>query len=185
MFNISTTSNTPAKCIEEPSPRGRYCYAVSASLLALFITATMCLSGCVNPETLPGIRDEALRRERQRTQETEQAIEKSPELRDLNAVCVGEVPLPDGFALVNKEKAIHIGTYLTYGYYSDADYPKVKDFYVTNLTQRGWKLTDQNDGGWGQIRVEFRKGSYEVTINHWRMHDRVNYKVRCEKLSAS
>lgn len=106
-------------------------------------------------------------------------------LQELNAICVNEVPPPNNFVLVSKDKAIHKGNYLEYGYYSEAKYSGVKAFYRNNLAQRGWNLTDQNGDGSSDSKIEFRKGFYEITLYYWKVNDGVNYKLRCERLATA
>lgn len=154
-------------------------------VLAILLASTLYAAGCVDPKEIPGFRGAVREEEEKSTRETEEAIKGSPELQELARLCTEVVPVFEGFRLVYKSGAFkERPLYLSYKYYSEADYLKVKGFYKSYFEQRGWRLTEQKDGGWGQRWVEFRKGVYKVKVFHG-MSEEVNYAIHCEKLSDS
>ena len=148
----------------------------------LLAAATFLLAGCVDLRKLPGIKERVKQEDARATRETDEAIKSSPVFQELNRLCTEELPLPDGFNLVTKDRSIHTGPFLEYGYYSEADYQKVKSFYLDYFTRNGWRVADQKDDGWGPKHLEVRRGSHKVKIYHGGMGKEVNYKVHCGKL---
>lgn len=145
-----------------------------------FLTATVCLTAC-DPRQFPGFKQEAKRQEERITRETEEAIQKSPALQELNHLCTEEIPRPEGFVLVNKSRDFNKERFLSYGYHSTLGYESVKRFYLDYFAQHGWQLTKQKDGGWGPSEIEFRKDSYGVTIYDMGAGEGENYGLVCAK----
>jgi hypothetical protein len=131
---------------------------------------------------LPGFKQEAKRQEERITRETNEAIQKSPALQKLNHLCTEQIPLPDGFVLVNKSRDFNEERFLSYGYRASNDYESVKHFYIGHFTQNGWEVAGQKNGGWGPSNVRFRNGEYQVTIYNMRATDGINYALVCAKL---
>lgn len=145
--------------------------------------AALSLAGCPNPRDLPGVKERIKREGEKSTRETEEAIQQSPVLQELNRLCTKEIPLPDGFHLVVKSRSINTGPFLSYGYYSEADYQRVKAFYIDYFTRNGWRITNQKDEGWGSDLIEFSKDSHKVEFYHGGMDKEVNYSLVCWKLT--
>jgi hypothetical protein len=152
----------------------------SLALLGLMI-AVGSFSGC-NPRGLPGLKQEAKRQEERTTHETEEAIQKSPAFQELNKLCTQEIPQPVGVILTRKYKSLRDERFLGYGYRSPLNYGAITEFYIGNLTERGWQLTKEKDGGWGPSTIELRKGGFEVKISEASSGDTTTYYVHCERL---
>jgi hypothetical protein len=149
--------------------------------LILLVLVTVPLTAC-DPRQLPGFKQEAKRQEERITRETEEAIKKSPALQELDHLCTQEIPRPDGFVPVNKYRDVHEERFLGYGYHSALDYQSVKSFYINHLTQNGWQITKQKDGGWGEPQIEFRKDKYRVTIFDVGAGEGTNFTLSCGRL---
>jgi hypothetical protein len=150
--------------------------AMKFVLLVLFTTA-VCSTGC-NPRQLPGFKQEAERQDARVTRETDVAIEKSPAFRDLNRLCIEEIPRPKSFVLVQKGRSYNGETFLAYYYQSTDDYESVKRFYTTYFADHGWILTNQKDGGWGPSSIEFHNEDHRVTIEDVPNEETI-YAVTC------
>ena len=146
-----------------------------------FATLSLFFTGC-NPWRLPVLNEEARRQDERITRETDEAIKKSPKLQELNQLCTEKIPRPAGFELVTKDRDYHEETFVSYGYRSMLDYQSVKRFYLDYFAQNEWEFTKQKDDGWGPSMIEFRKGSYRVTIYDMGAGDGKNYSIVCGKL---
>ncbi|HKO42307.1 MAG TPA: hypothetical protein VJU84_03395 [Pyrinomonadaceae bacterium] len=153
---------------------------VGLGLLILCVSLAAC-----NPREWPGLKQAGKRAEDRGTRATEEAIKKSPSLQELHRLCTEEIPRPNDFVPVSKDKDPHGERYLGYGYHSSADYKIVKEFYVDQLTKLGWQLVKQKDGGWGPREVEFRKDDHLVKIYDMGQGEGINYSLHCEKLAPS
>jgi hypothetical protein len=152
-------------------------------VLAL-VVVSVCFAAC-NPRGFPGFKQLAKQQEERITRETEEAIQKSPVLQDLDRLCTQEIPRPVGFVPVNKYKDLGGERFLGYGYQSKADFSSVKSFYVSYFVQHGWSLTKQNDAKWGPSEVAFRNGKYQVIVSDVVRGERINYFLHCELLETS
>ncbi|HEV2799788.1 MAG TPA: hypothetical protein VGW12_04780 [Pyrinomonadaceae bacterium] len=158
-------------------------YLSALILLAILATSVLYLTGC-NPRNTPIFRKMAEGQEKRSAEYTEEALKKSPSLQELDRLCTKEIPLFEGFVLLSKSASSHRSTFLSYFYDSGADYRKVKSFYIDYFAKNGWQLTEEKDGGWGQRKVEFRKGNYKIIVSHGGMEN-AEYAFDCEKLSDS
>lgn len=149
--------------------------------LILLIALAVGLTGC-DPRRLPGFKREAKRQEELTTRETEAAINRSPTFQEINHLCTQEIPRPSDFLLVNKYMSLREEKFLGYGYRSALDFGSIKSFYITNLTERGWQLVRQKDGGWGPSEMEFRKEGFQVIISNTIGGEEIKYFVHCAKL---
>lgn len=150
--------------------------------LAITMTSTFWLTGCIRDTPL--FRQWAEHEEQKSAKYTEEALKKSPDLQELDRLCTKEIPTYEGFALSLKRAGSPKSTYLSYFFDSDADYQKVKSFYLDYFARNEWKLTDEYNGGWGPKSAEFRKGNYMVILYHKGMGD-AEYALHCEMLSVS
>jgi hypothetical protein len=153
-------------------------------LLVILTTPVLCLSACFNPRNTPIFKKLGGDWERENAKYIEEALRTSPVLQDIERLCVKEIPLPEGFRLVsrtgNDKKK---NPYLSYKYYSVADYRGIKPLYEKYFAQNGWRVTENREGGWGPpCHAVFRKDSYKVAIQYGGMGDEVNYAFSCQKV---
>jgi hypothetical protein len=145
-------------------------YRFSQWLLMITMTYALFLVGCFNPRNTPVFRKLAEEEGRKSAKYTEEALQKSPDLQELDRLCTQDVPTYEGFTLIS------------YFFDSAADYRQVKPFYLDYFARNGWKMTNEYDGDWGSKSVEFRRGYYRVILYHRGMGD-AEYGFHCEKLS--
>jgi len=148
-------------------------------LLVLFTTA-FCSTGC-NPWRLPGFKQVAKQEDARITRETDVAIQKSLVFRELNRLCIEDIPRPKNFVLVKEDRSFNGETFLGYYYQSTDDYESVKRFYTTYFADHGWILTNQKDGGWGPNSIEFHNEDHRVTIEEVPNEETI-YAVVCANL---
>jgi hypothetical protein len=150
------------------------------TVLSFVLLAVFC-AGC-HPANLPGFRQIALSEQERITRQTEEAITKSPKLQELSHLCTKEIPLPADFKLIKLHRDVHAETFLGYGYHSDLNYEQIKTLYREHFLNRGWRLTEEKDRGWGDPFIEFRNENYRVKIYNFGPGTGVNYSFHCEKL---
>lgn len=149
------------------------------------IVFTLILAGC-NPRNLPGFRQITEQQDTRARKLAEEKIEKEPVFRELNQLCTKEIPLYKGFSLVSLDGVWwNKRNFLTYLYFSNADWRNVKAFYKDYFAQNGWSLIDEYDTSWGSSKVEVKKGSYRVILFNEGLGDNANYAFHCEKLFDS
>lgn len=151
-------------------------FVLSITVLVLVLTAC-------NPRNLPGFRQLSESEERRMRKAAEEKIETSPVFQDLNRLCTQEIPLYESFSLVNFHASWKKPDYLSYFYFSDADWRKVKAFYKDYFAQHGWQLVDEYDTNWGSNKVEVKKDSYRVVLYNKGLGEDANYGFHCQKLS--
>lgn len=153
------------------------------AIVVLSITA-LGLTGCVDPRVLPGIKQLSERQTKSSTVKAEEDIKKSPLLQELSSICTEQIPLPSDFRLIAKRVYTNINPTVGYAYYSEAEYTKVKEYYVDQLTREGWQLTYQKDGGWGPRHIKLKRGQYVFNIEYGRdgLNGKANYFFNCGKL---
>ncbi len=98
----------------------------------------------------------------------------SPEVRHLNALrqIAAETPVHPAFAkLATTEMAKNTGSLIVTGYRVSgyaATYSEVKDFYIRELTARGWKFIGEDKEkvliGGEHRSLKFRKDEYQIDI---------------------
>src|SRR5205814_4525922 len=89
--------------------------------LALLVVAFTLIGAC-NPREMPGFKQIAQREDARITRETDEAINKSPALQQLNQLCTHDIPLPPGFVLADKSRDFNEEKFLSYGYRASIDY---------------------------------------------------------------
>lgn len=156
-------------------------FKLRASLLLL--ATALSYAGCANPGGLPVFRDMQERERQETAKHTEEALKNSPVMRELDELCRGEVPVFEGFVFLSMNASYPPRTFLTYFYSSDAQYEKVKGFYTSYFTEKGWQLSRRDEDGWGPLTIEFTKESYKVIIFHKGMGGKADYALHCEKLT--
>src|SRR4051794_30365116 len=85
--------------------------------------------------SLSGFRQAAKEEEQRISRVTDQAIEKSPLLQELNRLCDQEIAHPPDFVFESKSMDTVSGGYLTFHYNSALEFATVKEFYKNHLTQ--------------------------------------------------
>src|SRR5215204_2951507 len=153
-------------------------------LLIITVTCGLCLVGCFNPRNTPLFRKLAEQGRERSAKYTEEALLKSPDLKELDHLCTNVIPTFQGLTLRQKRASSPKRTYLTYDFDADANYQRVKPFYLSYFTQNEWRVAAEYDGGWGPKSVEFRRDNYRIILYHGAMGD-VEYALHCEKLSDS
>src|SRR5437879_5888889 len=94
----------------------------NSQLERVLIVAACALLAACNPREMPGFKQLAKREDARITRETDEAINKSPALQQLNQLCTHDVPVPNGFILANKSRDFNEETFLSYGYQASTDY---------------------------------------------------------------
>src|SRR4051794_31014280 len=90
-------------------------------------------------------REDIIREERERTLRTEAAIQDTPRLQEVNAIC-SELPKPTGiFDLVFKRQSFDQRVYLTFGFSSDVPKEIAFPFYQGYFQRAGWTLVTESD----------------------------------------
>ena len=159
-------------------------YRVIGLWAALLLT-DIWLAGCTHPTEWPGIKQVAEKSEADAARYTAEALRTSPGLQELDRLCGREMPLFGGFVLRSKLAGAPRYTSLSYTYTSDADYHRVRSFYLEYFTREGWQVVEDREGGWGPRWVgKFRRGDYKVVIQGGGIVG-ADYGVACEKLSGS
>ena len=154
-------------------------------LLAAFLVAAISLNGCAHPTRWPGLKQVAEKSEAEAVRYTAEALKDSPGLQELDRLCGRELPLYEGFVLRSKLAAAPRYTSLGYTYLSDADYRKVRGFYLDYFRREGWQVVEDKEGGWGpRWSGKFRRGNYKVVIVGGGIVG-ADYGIDCEKLSDS
>lgn len=172
-FDLRHTDNAKLSSLNKPSHLK----------LGLLLLGAIWSCAC-DPRTLPGFKEESERQEERITRETEAAIRESPQLRELNQLCIETIPRPSDFVLVNKFRTLNSGPLLGYGYHSAWDYDSVKSFYLTSLPPNRWHVITDRTGGWRPSKIEFRKDSYTVRISESGLSDEhITYFLECSKQS--
>ena len=110
--------------------------------LSLLLILTFSIISC-NPRNLPGIRQFGEREGKRLTKVAEEKIEREPVFRELSQLCTKEIPLYEGFSLVRISSSWNERNYLSYYYFSNADWRKVKAFYKDYFAQKDWRLVDE------------------------------------------
>ena len=119
--------------------------------------------------------------DQKRAKAADEAIAKSPVLQELDHLCTKEIPLFAGFEANGRFTSYPQKTALHYYYRSPAAYSSVKQFYVKYFANSGWTLTLQDEDTWGPDRLQFKKDTYRVTLNHGGLGD-ADYAIDCDKL---
>lgn len=132
-----------------------------------------------NPRELPWFKQESKRQDERITEETKEAIRKSPELQKLIRVCLDQIPRPGGFELVNMSRDFNRSTFLSYGYHSSLDFQAVKHFYTDYFAQHDWKLISHKDSGWGPSRIEFQNADFKFVLYDMGRGEGENYGIVC------
>ena len=158
-------------------------YFIVLRSLVIIITSALCFIGCLNPRNTPSFKRLGEDWEKRNAKYTEEALRKSPELQELDRLCTQEVPLFEGFKLVRKSTFGSNDPFITYYYSSDAELPRVKDFYVGFFSGANWQVVENEEGGWGpRWHAVFRKGNYKVAATYFGPGEEGNYAFDCMKL---
>jgi hypothetical protein len=152
--------------------------------VTIILAASILLTGCFNPRNLPVFKRAAEAQERKMVKYTDEAVKVSPVLQELDRLCTKEIPVPAGFRLESRTGTHETkNPYLSYHYYSKADYKAIKSLYENYFSQKGWRVIENRDGGWGPPWLAvFRKETYKVAVQYGGMGDEVNYSLFCQKI---
>lgn len=154
--------------------------------LSLFVAFSLLIliSGC-HPRNLPGFRQLSEQQERQMRKVADEKIEKQPVFQELNKLCTQEIPIYEGFSLINIHLSWNEEKYLTYFYFSDADWRKVRVFYKDYFAKNSWQIIEDYDTNWGSNKIEVKKDSYRVILYNNGLGEDANYGFHCEKISKN
>lgn len=152
--------------------------SIVGSVLAVAVICAFC-AGC-NPKELPFVRDNVKKFDEYTTKETDDAIKKSPELQELDALCK-QIPLSDRFEFYSKRMASHGPPALFFFYSSEEDFLASDALFKDYFKQRGWEIRDSNS--LNKIS-EFRNEKYLITIQYGGIGKNANYAMSCEKLPS-
>ena len=154
--------------------------------VTLTILASSLLLAACKPTNLPGIREIAEQWDKKAEQYTEELIGESPVFQELNHLCTEEIPLFEGFKFVSRNAIQNPKRkFLTYFYFSEAKHHEVKMFYLDYFTKSEWQIIEQEDSGWGSIKLEVKRNNYRVILFHKGLGDKANYAFHCEKIFES
>ena len=129
--------------------------------------ALLCLDACSGPKLYPVTQSvEDVKKENDRR------INESPVLQEIDQLCTKEIPVFDGFKLINRaawEETNPTNPFISYTYSCDtADNLKVRDSYKNSLSQQGWQTTKDQIGGLGPPWVmESRRAVYTVSLTYF------------------
>jgi hypothetical protein len=154
----------------------------TSQLKVAFVIGGCSLLIACNPREMPGFKQIAKREDARITRETDEAIQNSPGLQELERLCTLDIPSPTDFVLVQKSRDFNEQKFLIYYYRSGMTYERVKTFYSDFLRQHGWQLTEQKDCCWGPSKLVFRRDSFSVTIYDKEYGEDTSYVVECSRL---
>lgn len=150
-------------------------------LRAILLTVALTLFVSCNPTKWPGFKERAEREQQRITKETQEAINSSPELQELDRLCRKQIPLPADFALVKMHHDSRKKSFVGFGYHSITPYQNLKTLYKTYFTQQKWRQTAETDAGWGNSYIEFTNETHTVKIYHFGPGPGVNYSFHCAR----
>jgi len=146
---------------------------VTCLVLAILLPLCLGLVGCSK------LGEAELQYRRRQTLLTDEAISKSSELQQLNAVCTA-VRLPADFAFVSKGGLDDEKISLAYQYKSDTPFETAKSVFEGYFKDMTWTETDRSDRY--PRELHFTNGSYLVNITFLEKYSLSNYGIYCEKL---
>ena len=152
---------------------------------SVIVIAFLCLLTACNPRNLPGFKQISESEEIRLRKFAEEKVNNLPVFRDLNELCTKEIPLYESFSLVNFHASYKKPDSLSYFYFSNAEWQKVKVFYKDYFAQHGWQLIKENDTNWGSSEVEVKKDNYRVILYYKGLGADANYGFHCENTSSS
>lgn len=112
----------------------------------------------------------------------DEKIQNEPVFQELNKLCTQIIPIYDGFSLINIHSSWNEKKYLTYFYFSNADWQKVRIFYKDYFAKNGWKVIQDYDTNWGSNTIEVKKDNYRVILYNKGLGEDANYAFHCEKI---
>ena len=144
--------------------------------LAVCLIFLIAFSAC-NPRELPVIRDGVRKLDEQTTLNTDAAIAKNPELKDLDELC-NAIPKHESFQLYGKSIGRNKPLKLFHNYKSAEDFRTADSRFSSYFANSGWNSKD-DIGTWHTVR-EFTNEKYRVTIQYGGMSSNANYGFSCE-----
>lgn len=157
-------------------------YSVLASV-AIWLASACCLTGCFNPRKTPLFKKLGEDWAQRNAKYTEEALKESTVLQEIDRLCTQELPLFGGFQLVRRSTSESDNPYLSYDYRSDAELPRVKEFYLSFFARANWRVVENREGGWGpRWHAVFRKDRYKIAATYVGPGDEANYSFFCEKI---
>lgn len=113
------------------------------------------------------------------TEQTNEAIKNSPELKQLDKVCT-QIPLLADFQFVQKGGIDDQKISLSYKYNSETRYEEFWKVLKNYFEQNNWKLVKEGEGTISSIKIiEFTNEKFRV-VQHKGMRS-VDYGIYCEK----
>jgi hypothetical protein len=112
-----------------------------------------------------------------RTKAADEAIQKNPELQELDNLCKQIAALKD-FKFISKGISSHGLPALYYSYYSENDFDETDKFFRDYLMKNGWESVSNPSNN---RTSAFKKHSIRIIIQYGGMGTDSNYGITCEK----
>lgn len=153
--------------------------------LIVLLAGAFALSGCINPNKLPGIRSIAEQQDERRRKETDEAVRNSAALQELDAFCTRQVPPALEFTQISRQLDAPKKVSLVYGFNSKADFETAKQEYKSLLLPQGFSVMLEENFTFGNSRILFANETYSLRIYYFGRLEKVNYKVHCERVAPN
>lgn len=154
------------------------------SLSIVTVIFVLFILGC-NIRNTPIFRKLSEQQERSMRKAAEEMIEKLPVYQELNNLCTKEIPVYESFSLINIHSSWKKNEWLSYYYFSDADWSKVRVFYKDYFSKNGWQYIQDYDTNWGSNKIEVKRESYRVILYNKGLGENANFALHCEKISEN
>jgi hypothetical protein len=152
-------------------------------VLIVLLTGAFALSGCVNPNKLPGIRAIAEQQDERRRKATDEAVRNSVTLQELDAFCTRQVPPALEFTRTSRQLDSPEKVSLVYGFSSKADFETARQEYKSLLLPQGFAVTLEDNFSLGNSRILFSNETYSLRIYYFGRSEKENYKIHCERIA--
>jgi len=147
---------------------------------ALFLVLICCigLTSC-NLRDTPVFRSLAEASDKERTQQTEEAIRNDPELQKLNEICES-IPRPPDSSLVGKSRGESNGKALWLYFQTEMSFEDLEKMWSSYFSEYGWQVVDRDYAIVGKTLAVQREG-YSIDVQHGGLGSGANLAYTCKQ----
>ncbi|MBX3267506.1 MAG: hypothetical protein KF831_12450 [Acidobacteria bacterium] len=147
---------------------------------ALFLVLTSCivLTSC-NLRDTPVFRSLAEASDKERTQQTEEAIRNDPELQKLNEICES-IPRPRDSSLVGKSRGESNGKALWLYFQTEVSFEDLEKVWSSYFSENGWQVADREYAIVGRT-LTVQKEGYSIDVQYGGLGSGANLAYTCKQ----